>query len=646
MLRFRGILFSCLLVMLLPAGFVSCEREKVPGKTIKDEDAEVSLSLAFALETPSPATKANYGVVTELSGNLTGEYMNTFRGMSGIRLLAFDNSLQVKSGSWSLGRGRALPNISSSGLMSVSNAHLFPEDFISLPPGTTAVLAYGTAPRATPTTATVAANKHLNGSLQEIGWESATGTIQAKDIRFRPDPIAGGGQAEAKLGNLVTLINTLVSGVSFIQEYYYSQPGLPLQQGSVSIPWNETLSEARLKELFLNFISGGSVISACGPHLEYRLTALYKALKDYDSTDDTNYLHEGSYVTYLDPTGETALKYKDLYNGLKTQLIDRFDQCDQLDIDGEGNVSFKAVDDSAFPAVYGLPDGAVRFQWRGGQFVKSVHSLDGKIDLYRYCYMPPLFYFVNTGIRTSLEEQTYDENKTWTELLSQYRQGPIVTAGTKSVALERKLQYACGLLSLSVKATTSPLKDKNNTDIPVLSLEAESNFPLTGIIIGSQYEQNFDFSPRTDNAESDEILDEYYLYDNETSGMTLTTSYSEQELRTLSLPTPQDNNVFFYLEFQNNSGIPFEGRDGVVEPGFRFYLLGTIDLVNKLQEEGVDPTMNRVFLQDHYTTIKCLVNSLANAYLTIPTVGNPQLVIGIQTQLDWVHSPGSYVVLE
>lgn len=639
MLRLRGIWLFCLLATLLSAGLVSCERGDVPGQAVTEEDAEVSLSLAFALETPSSATKANYGVVTELS-----EGAPSFRGMTGIRLLAFDKILQVKSGSWSLGRGRALPNISSSGLLSASNAHLFPEDFISLPPGTMAVLAYGTAPRAIPTTATVAASKHLNGSLQEIGWTSATGTIQANDIRFRPDPIAGGGEAEAKLDGLIELVNSLVSGVTEEKDYYYFPLG-NLKEGHVAIPWNETLKDDCLKELFLNFISGGSVVSACGPHLEYRLTALYKGLKAYNSDDDNVYEHDEEYVAYIDVDKQTELKYKDLYNGLRDKLLGNFNHCEQLDIDGEGNVRFKVVDDRSFPQVYGLPDGAVRFQWKGGKFVKSVHSLDGKIDLYRYCYIPPVYYFANTGIRTSLEEQTYEEGKTWDALLGQYRQGPIVTVGTKSVALEQQLQYACGMLSLSVRATTSSLKDAEDVEIPVSSSEDNSNFPLTGIIIGSQYEQNFDFSPRTDNAEEEDLIEEYFLYDNETSGMALTTS-SGQDLRTLSLPTPQDKNVFFYLEFQNKSGIPFKGSDGVVEPDFKFYLLGTMDLVSKLQEEGVDPTMNRVFLQDHYTTIKCQVNSLANAYLTIPTFGNPQLVMGVRTQLDWVHSPGSLAVLD
>lgn len=636
MLRLKGIWLFCLLATLLSAGLVSCERGGVEENT-KSADAEVPLSLAFALETPSSATKANAGVLTELSENNPG-----FRGMTGIRLLAFENSLSVRPGSWSLGRGRALPNISQNGLMSVSNAHLFPEEFVSLPSGTTAVLAYGTAPRVA--AATVAAGKHLNGSLQEEGWASVTGTIQAKDIRFSPDPIAGDGLAEAKLDDLIATVNSLVSGVTEEKDYYYFPLG-ELNEGHVAIPWNETLEDDRLKELFLNFISGGSVVSVCGPHLEYRLTALYKGLKAYNSDDDNVYKHDGVHVAYIDVAKQTELKYKDLYNGLKDELLTNFDDCEQLEIDGEGNVCFKVADDRSFPQVYGLPDGAVRFQWRGGQFVKSLGGLDGNIALSRFCYMPSLYYYANTGIRTSLEEQSYEEGKTWTELKGQYRQGPIVTAGTKAVALEQQLQYACGMLSLSVQATASSLKDKMNADIPVLSSEGEPHFPLTGIIIGSQYEQNFDFSPRTDDTEETEVVNEYFLYDNNTSGLSLKTSPSEQ-MYTLSLPTPQENNVFFYLEFQNKSGAPFEGRDGVVEPDFKFYLLGTFDLVSKLQEEGADPTKNRVFLQAHYTTIHCQVNSLANAYLTIPTIGNPQLVLGVRTQMDWVHSPGSYTVLE
>lgn len=635
MLRLKGIWLFCLLVMLLPAGLVSCERGFDTDDT-KAEIGEVPLSFAFSLETPSRSTKAA-SQLTELS---TDE--PTFRGLTGIRVLAFDNSLQVKPGSWSLGRGRALPNISASGLMSVSNAHLFPDNAVSLPTGTTAVLAYGRAPRLI--ASTVADEKHLNGSLLEEGWTSATGTIQARDLRFSPDPIAADGLAEAKLDELITLLNSLLSGVSYQQDYYYFPPS-GTQTGSIAVSWNETVADEALKEMFLSFISGGSVISSCGPHLEYRLTALYKALNNYTSTVEGFYYHD-VYQAYKDAAGTEPLQNKDLYNGLKNELVYRLNQCNQLAKDDDGNVSFSTGVYHSFPKEYGLPDGAVRFQWRAGQFVKSLDGIDGNIGLSRFCYMPSLYYFANTGIRTSLEEQTYEADKEWTEILGQYKQGPIVTVGTKSVALELPLQYACGMLSLSVQATASSLKDKNNVDIPVLSGEGESLFPLKGIVIGSQYEQNFDFSPMTDNAGEDEVLKEYFLYDNETSGLALTPSESGKRLSTLSLPTPLDSNVYFFLEFQNDSGIPFEGRDGVVEPGFRFYLLGTMDLINKLQEEGVDPTKNRVFLQDHYTIINCQVNSLANAYLTIPSIGNPQLILGVQTQLDWIHSPGSYVVLE
>ena len=71
-----------------------------------------------------------------------------------------------------------------------------------------------------------------------------------------------------------------------------------------------------------------------------------------------------------------------------------------------------------------------------------------------------------------------------------------------------------------------------------------------------------------------------------------------------------------------------------------------IDLESKLEEPEADQEKDRAFLQDHYTALSCEVSSLENAYMTIPALGDPMLKMGIRTRLNWLYSPGSYVILE
>ena len=84
MLRFRGILFSCLLVMLLPAGFVSCEREKVLGKEVREEVCGVRLAMRVGT---IPQTKANVSTISEMKPTDA-----SFRGLDQVYVIPFAKS--------------------------------------------------------------------------------------------------------------------------------------------------------------------------------------------------------------------------------------------------------------------------------------------------------------------------------------------------------------------------------------------------------------------------------------------------------------------------------------------------------------------------------------------------------------------------
>ena len=68
-------------------------------------------------------------------------------------------------------------------------------------------------------------------------------------------------------------------------------------------------------------------------------------------------------------------------------------------------------------------------------------------------------------------------------------------------------------------------------------------------------------------------------------------------------------------------------------------------MVGKL-EMPENPAFPSVFVKGHYTKVECTINSLAGAYNAVPDIGNPQLVVGIQTQVNWILSSPSTVMLE
>ncbi len=132
------------------------------------------------------------------------------------------------------------------------------------------------------------------------------------------------------------------------------------------------------------------------------------------------------------------------------------------------------------------------------------------------------------------------------------------------------------------------------------------------------------------------------MYDSKVPVGTYVNTAPSAAFRTLALPTPLEGSVYFYLELRNDSEKSFHGADGIIPPGSYFYLAGEIPAPS---QTDVDKGVNRVFMQGRYTQISCQVESLKNAYLCIPQIGNPELRLGVQTKTNWFFSPSTYVVL-
>lgn len=605
-----------------------------------EDEHLVPVQLAFAME--SGATKANTTVITELANT------PRFGGMDDIRVIPFSRRDSVRAADNALGHIHILPTVSSAedtravtgytwhtGLILNNRAHLFPDAYAALPVGTGSVLMYARSPITADSDDI--STKHLNGSILTEGLDITVHDSSPADIFFSPDPIYT-GSTPAAATTISDILTRIVASATYTKGYYYERNGV-WNSANVSVTWNENIEDAVLREYFNWFTNSGQIMSGSGPSVETLMTSLYAYIRNYENYESDVYMHVvggEEYEAVETMNGDDTFTYATLYNGLRSVLLSRFDAMRDehlISISSGGRVSFPTLELRNYPAGFGLPPGAATVRWNGLRYVPVVTGLDGIAPLDRFCYMPPLMYMVNSTISTSNDpniETIYTSDRSWAQILNQYRLGKAVTKGTRAVALDKTLHYACGMLAATVTAT-SPVLPDNDGNPRTNCYASGTNFPVTGIIMGGQFKQDYTFCPVSSGSE-------YYLYDNRISGVYLTDTKS-QVFRTLVLPTVANTDVYFYLELRNDSGSSFMGEEGLILPGNYFYLAG------QLSDPG-SQSFDRIFMRDHYTTVNCIVSSLEHAHSCVPELGEPQLTMAIKTETSWTMSASSYIVME
>ena len=296
-----------------------------------------------------------------------------------------------------------------------------------------------------------------------------------------------------------------------------------------------------------------------------------------------------------------------------------------------------AIEGNEYPRSIGLPDGAAAIRWMGDHFeVKTTTTqLDNINGINRYTYPAELVFFTDSPIRTSTTEvpkstyQNMGSSTLWSTFLGQHYNGPAaVNTNTKAVAVENPLQYGVANLQLTLTHMAATLRDAK--DVPVTNADM-THLPLKGVIIGGQHTVGHNMKPRGEQTD----VDGRFIYE--------TTIVDGNKTNTLVLQSYDDEKVPVILEFENKTGHAFTGKDGVVYPDTRFYLIALIDPADK-KETGKDYT-NRVFTQDYTTTMSMSVTSLANAYTSMPDLLAPRLEVGVQVVTKWIQATTTNVEL-
>lgn len=629
MLNLRHIAIIFLSATLLPAGLVSCQREALSPSSGADEGSTpVQMSVHFG---SAGATKADLTTITEMRES------PSFRGLWSVKAIPFSSTTTVGATDLVKSYPIALADIST--LISTNNSHLYDGPALELPLGTSSALVYGFAPGV----GTDIATKHKYGSLIPGGF---VGTLKtAGELSFSPETMLEAGSGiPSEATAIAATLNAIVFGEPYTITAHYND-GTGDKTTPVSMPWDGNIGDANLKDCYDQITAGGALIPGSGAIVSSMLTSIYRSLKNYVIINPWQYEVEKDGLAFpATKDNGDPLTYADLYNGIKERVMARFANCTYISVTGAEYpvVAFKDANTAAYPEIYGLPSGAAVVRWTpSGYVVPLENGLDGIAPISRYCYPPQLYYYANTTIKTSNDasvNQAYTAENTWEQILERYKGGRTVSSSTVSVALVEPLQFAVGMLEATVKASAATLQDNDDKDYTVVTV-GTNNFPLTGIIIGRQYVQNFDFTPQyTAPTENDPETEQYYLYDDQISGIYLATTESAS-FRTLALQTPAGKDAYFTMEFRNDSGQAFYGAEGRILPGHKFYLVGKLEITET-------SAYDKVFMQDRITKAHCVIPSLRNAHSAVPDMGIPTLSLGVETDVNWILSTPTTVMLE
>lgn len=302
---------------------------------------------------------------------------------------------------------------------------------------------------------------------------------------------------------------------------------------------------------------------------------------------------------------------------------------------------------TGYPADINLPDGAARVQWNGSseefEFIADqAHAAPTGVNaLSSYVYPANLWYYVNSDLKTSNTIQSTNYGSLpWSQagddndILDLY-DGTVVAASTRSVAMTLPAQYAVGRLSSNVAALTSGTYYDKRGDAVVV----DNGFTLTAVLVGGQKPVDWQFLPTGST--------EYVVYDKTLNSVgspnwtvKVGSSYASGTNYTLLLETAPATTVNVALEFVNNCA-DFQGADGIIPHGAKFYLLGQLDPANATNKATV--THNTVFKKDYNTTVTFTiahgtdagVGGLATATNGIPDLRTPSVELGLSVDLTW-----------
>ena len=562
----------------------------------------------------------NNSVAKSRQSSEVTQAMKTFRGMQNLFLFTADEEIGANTALDACLQLDAIPN----GELTTEHSNkIYTNQEVQV--GTTHFLFYGRGPK---TSSTINAE---NGYTETTLAAANTNT---SDITFSASSIVPRGSAGFPTGwtTPVTALTAYLNGIAGAEGWSAS-------------------TNAQLAFLYQNFAKQSIYRGGSANAVLATVQELYKAVypisvgEGVDAASKTvasnivNKIKEETYVTW---------------DGDLTGLDIQFGWTDHVDAD--------------FPVSLGLPEGAAQYVWNGSGFnylEEPVLNSSTATPIENYVYPNELFYLTSSPLRA-----TTSPIATWPVTVGDWRSEGwsgwtnSVGAATKNIAVWNNIQYGSALLETQVGCETTNYTDDGGGIKEVLYDNAKANgadqntpitysddmFPLTGILVGGQPSQvGWDFLPIASATFNKDVYD----------GKVIPGIYADNKAYSSSNYTlvydnlasgDTQNDVNICLEFTNNSGFDFYGKDGVILKGQKFYLVATLKLNNGTghldfsEARTFFPSKTeRVFIQDFVTTAKVLLKAgsattpgaIGQAIPTIPDLRTSQQSLGLSVDLEW-----------
>lgn len=634
---------------LLTVILTGCQKQDDVSDTPTPDPAVnyVLADLALSLPPSSAGTRMDQRVTEGGSGS-------SFRGISQLSIIPFSKrgSIEKTDKSSNIEISGEVPDFTN--ISSHEWYRYYNKVYLNL--GVASFLTYGKGSQTSPAKPNDVSAKAFYGSLvptlagkPQDKVPDRTHVI-AGDLGFELETIYNKTDAEGNL--IVPSEATAIAGyLSFIAD-------TNIKPGATVIYWKNAANSTydgqnNLAVLYSSFISdqGGSkfgVIAGSAANVKAYVNEFYNKLEILK----TNFV-EGSPAKLLADKIQENIR---TYNTASLKVT--FDEEDK-------KVTSLGYCDN-YPADKDLPDGAAVLQWAKKSdnnfgFVPQIQTttMANVSSMNRYTYPAELYYFGNSQIKTSNTEvpvSAYSGTgiSNWSDVVTNlYTSGTVVSSNTKAVAIVNPMQYAVARVQGRVQvtpATADNLPDANNASVP-LTNEGNNSFKITGLIISRQFPVNYDFTPKLDGPSEDNerfVYDRYLRYltndpDNPIAPLYLTTDPTP-DFYTMVLQSHDNEDVTVIMELENNSGKDFQGENGVVYNGTKFYLAGKV-VLSIGDATGVDDdAKNRVFTQDHTTIIGMKVNSLAKAYNVMPNIQSGRLEVGVEITLKWEQATPQTII--
>ena len=565
-------------------GFTACSSDDDAVENNPSFDGK-AVKTQFAINIPRAATPSS-----RMSAVNTQNNNSNFLGMQDIHLLSF---AEQPGANTSYSSDIKLADINN-GITTTTSSKIYSD--VNVPVGTSHFLFYAVAPQGTDAT-----SKFQNGVLD------ATIGASTDAINFKLQQIATSIENEEKT-NLLSVLNTVATVRS----------------------WStQDANSTGLGKLYASFIKlkAGSANS-----IRAALENLYNAVAIW--ADATSESSERTIATAI----RTAITTGGYFTARETS---------------QGSGVYTLTTTLNYPRNLNLPDGAVQLTFQNNSFSYANNSGLTSIPTLNpttLTYPASLYYFISTDIRTSTS--TYDnwpssvtdwanENNTfWNNFKSVDAK---VTATTRAIALKNNIQYGVANLKLSAYCTAQKLSDattgSEGSTAKTVNVPA-NGFKITGVIIGGQPTQvGYNFLPANAQSLTRHIYDRDVPADM-CAKYSASTPADPKVNYTMVLPnqlggSSTEQPVSFAIEFKNNSSVEFQGVDGVVPVGGKFYLVGKLDPTNQTLTGVTNPS---VFMPDYQTTVTAKISTLKNAYNTIPDLRATNMQLGLSVDLQW--TPG------